>query len=161
MITYEVVKKLFEYQDGKLFWKVARGGKKAGDEAGCINKLGYRRVVINGKSYFVHRIIWLYTYGEMPKEEIDHINHNRSDNRIENIRAVSRSDNAKNHPITSNNKSGCTGVSKFRNKWRAITSYNGEQIYLGLFDDKETAANITLNARTQLGFHENHGGINL
>ena len=83
------VKQLFDYKKGKLFWK-------SGRRAGHLRPDGYRYIVIEKKTYLEHRLIWLYNYGYLPKE-IDHINGSGKDNRIENLRSCTHSQNIMHH----------------------------------------------------------------
>lgn len=97
LITYEQASELLEYRDGALFWKVSMGRAKAGDRAGSFNKsTGYRVIRVSGKRYKEHRLVWLLCKGEHPKNQIDHIDRNKTNNRIENLRDVSMSANLRN-----------------------------------------------------------------
>ncbi len=111
------------------------------------------------KSYKAHRLAWLYEYGEFPKYHIDHINHNRIDNRIANLREVSRIDNQRNQKKSATNKSGFTGVHwhKQAKKWLASITVNCKTIYLGLYEDKNEAICARLHANRLYKFHANHG----
>ena len=160
----EYVKKLFSYDKdtGKLTWKVSKGAAKKGTEAGNnhTNKgKQYRYVMIDGKSYSSHRIIWLMVYGCFPKNDIDHINGNGLDNRIENLRDATTSENCRNRKIPSNNKSGIIGVSWEENvsKWRARIRHDGKLLCLGLFENLQDAEKARKNAEIKYGYHENHG----
>jgi len=158
-ITQDLVKELFTYKDGKLYWKDHSGGRsKKGKEAGCVNGLGYRQIAVNKKTCLAHRLIWLYFNGKYP-ESIDHINQDREDNRIENLRDVSAATNNRNMRISSRNTSGYTGVTwvASRKNWQASTQYDGANIQIGRFKEKENAVMAIMSAREQLGFHENHG----
>lgn len=129
---------LFDYHGGAIFWKVSKGRVKAGDVAGSINEYGYIKLRVNGKNVSAHRIIYEIHYGTIPcGMDIDHINGIRNDNRIENLRAVSKSTNSLNTAKKSNNTSGVTGVMwhKQRKKWRA----QFRDKYLGLFSTVEDA----------------------
>jgi len=133
---------------------------KIGDIAGCAHKTnGYLVIQVKGVLYYAHRLAWLYVYGEWPKECIDHISHNRADNRISNLREVTRPENNKNLPIRKTNVSGTTGVhwNKIRNKWHSQIMVNGKAIYLGLFSDKSDAISARKDGEIRYGFHENHG----
>lgn len=111
-LTQQQVQSLFDYREGKLFWKHshARGKIKEGQEAGCLSSRGYHRVMIGYKEYPTHRIIFLFHHGYVPKV-IDHINNDSLDNRIENLREASYQTNMYNRRIGLNNKSGCKNVS--------------------------------------------------
>ncbi len=90
---------------------------------------------------------------------IDHINHNRSDNSIKNLRSVTHEENLKNMPKKKNNKSGITGVcfEKETGKWRSHITHKGKSIKLGRFENKKDAEMVRLKAELEYGFHENHG----
>jgi hypothetical protein len=97
-LTQERIRDLFDYdsETGHLIRKYTMGGQKPGI-ADSMRNDGYYRVSIFGKRYLSHRIVWLWNKGYFPKKEIDHINHDRADNRIENLREVSTKENAQNH----------------------------------------------------------------
>jgi hypothetical protein len=148
------INELFVYDNGKLFNRIDRWRARAGQEAGTFCEDGYRYIRVDRKQYLAHRIIWKLLYGEDP-EEIDHINGNRSDNRITNLRSVSRLENMRNRKRASDNTSGVTGVFwyKARSKWRATIS----QKILGNFNKFEDAVAARKQAEKELGYHPNHG----
>ena len=99
------------YENGKLFWtKEPSNHVKIGYEAKAINNKGYKIVGFKGTNYLVHRVAWFLAKGEQPPKEIDHINNDKLDNRIENLRGVTRNQNQHNSKIYKNNKSGVKGV---------------------------------------------------
>ncbi len=122
---------------------------------------GYLRTSVLGNVYYVHRLAWLYVYGEFPTKQIDHINQCRSDNRIENLREVTNKENMKNSTKRADNKSGQVGVSwhKARHKWRAFITVDGKQISLGYYLQYHEAVDARKLAEVAYGFHENHGSI--
>lgn len=119
---------------GKI-WKGSR-------EVGSLDNNGYRRVCFNGKRPLAHRLAWFLYYGEWPTDQIDHINGNKDDNRISNLRLASDFQNMWNRGKPQNNTSGFKGVSwhKQRQKWIALIGVNGVLKYLGYFEDLEKAA---------------------
>lgn len=151
----------FEYKDGKLYWKVNKGTAKVGEEAGYINEdTGYIDVGFDYKRYQAHRIIWEMHYGPIPEGmEIDHIWHDKLDNRIENLRLVTPIENSRNKSKNKNNISGVTGVSwnKRDNKWNVYIGVNGKNKYLGSFSDFNQAVDIRKQAELKYQFHKNHG----
>ena len=142
--TQERLLELFEYRDGQLIKKKWTGGKVLeGQEAGCLRKSkGYRCVSVDNVLYQEHRVIWKLIYGEDPKYSIDHINGNRSDNRIENLRDVIPLVNSHNRDKSKNNTTGYLGVSviKYNNKYKAQFRFNGKNKHIGMFDTPEEAS---------------------
>jgi hypothetical protein len=133
---------LFYYKNGKLFYKSS--GKKAGWE----QKNGYAKVEINYQTYCQHRIVFLMHHGFLPKV-VDHIDGNKLNNNIENLRASNQSKNALYARKKSHNTSGVKGVHFHRisNKWWARISIDGKRKSLGLFDDFELAELVMIEAR--------------
>lgn len=131
------VKQLFDYQNGKLFWKVRKSDKtKIGDEAGSQRDDSRISVRIDGKAYRLHRLIYLYHHGFIP-EYIDHIDGNPSNNRIENLRPATVKQNSYNRTKQANNTSGYKGVyfHKATKKWVAYCDASS----LGYYDTPEDA----------------------
>lgn len=147
MVTYDDVKDLFDYntEHGGLYWKKINKHLVnrifIGERAGHLNSCGYRQITVNYKRYYEHRLVWLWHYGKFPEGILDHKNRNPDDNRIENLREATYSENAKNTKLNSNNKSGHKGVcwSKADNKWKSYVSIDGKRIHIGYFDNMEDA----------------------
>lgn len=114
-----------------------------------------RRVVFFSSKYKAHRVIWLLVVGYWPKDEIDHINQIRDDNRWVNLREVTRTENAKNLARRRDNKSGVTGVfwNPINENWRVAVSSK----CFGSFKTKEEAIKVRKAAEIKYGFHPNHG----
>lgn len=128
------------YSTGILYWNNHPNPRiKKGLEAGHIQPNGYKRVMIQGVSYQVHRVVWAIAKGYWPKEELDHINGIRADNRPENLREARRKENARNTKLKCTNTSGFKGVHKHQNKWRARIQTDGKYKCLGFFDSPEEA----------------------
>lgn len=134
-----------------------RGGGKiqcrAGDVAGRVNeKTGYLDCRADGPIYRVHRIIWMWWYGYFPEHDIDHIDRDKTNNRISNLREVHRSCNVKNRDVLTNNVSGVTGVcySPVERKWKATITDNKERKHLGTFKTKLEAVIARHEAETDL-----------
>ena len=152
-ITQTRLIELFVYNEltGEFLHRTTkRGGKNAGDTAGCLNRNGYRVIRIDKKLMYAHRLAWLYVHGHLPPEEIDHINGLQYDNKIANLRPVCRVVNQQNirKPL-SNNKSGFIGVvySKQHRKYKAGITIDGSNVHLGLFQDAETAHQTYLKVK--------------
>ena len=159
MCIKETFSDFFYYSDGKLFWKVNRKRIKAGTEAGTIHSNGRKQVILNGKQYRVHRVIFAIYYGYLPSE-IDHIDGNPLNNKIENLREATRSLNMKNTKIRKNNTSGIKGVywNKILKKWSVQLNINGKVKGFGSYFDKEIARFIIQTMRNK--YHKefaNHG----
>jgi len=121
---------------------------------------GYSRVMLGNTAYLAHRLAWLYIYGYMPNF-IDHIDGNRSNNIITNLREVTSQENQRNLTIASNNTSGATGVSfnKERSKWEAKIQVDGKTINLGRFSDIGDAILARKQGEVKYDFHTNHGKL--
>ena len=123
MLTQERIRELLRHEsNGNFYWLVDRNHRaRAGDEAGTLHPSGAIVISVDGKIYKAHRLAWLYHNGYLPQKQIDHINRNRRDNRIENLRLVTNSQNSMNkgrHPM---NKSGVKGVcwESRKKRWKA------------------------------------------
>jgi hypothetical protein len=140
MITSETVKRLFDYKEGNLYWKAFKSpNATAGSLAGHVRKDGYCRISIDGKSYLAHRLIWLWHGRELPeKTEIDHIDRNKSNNNIDNLRLATRTQNERNKVKK--------GYRFEAGKWRAKITINGKDKHLGMFDTEDEARIAYLTA---------------
>lgn len=120
---------------------------------------GYVAGQIKRRTVRAHRAAWAVMFGYWPPEDIDHINGNRADNRISNLRSVSRAENGRNQCVRNTNTSGVLGVHwhKKAGKWAAEVTFNGKSRHLGLFDNLDDAAEARRRAEAGLGFHPNHG----
>lgn len=144
MITQEKLKQMFDYDPGGyLVYRVnPKGRAKKGDRAGAQQPNGYWHIMINRKRYFAHRLIFMYHHGFIPTQ-IDHIDRDKSNNRIENLRKAEHRQNMWNKEITpTSSKSGYRGVIWLpdRGRWLAYSRYNGKMKYLGHFLDPHSAA---------------------
>lgn len=148
MISQNELIELFIYSKGKLFWNKAKQSIKLGQEAGCLDDKGYICVTIKGKNYKLHRLIFLYHHGYLPKF-IDHIDTNIKNNNIENLRPATKSENACNRTKQKNNTSGIKGISwnKKLKKWRVQCNKDGKSFYLGVYSDINDAELTLLNFR--------------
>lgn len=166
-LTQERARELFNYdpETGVLTRRIdvhsgrgsERGGGKiqcrAGDVAGRVNeKTGYLECRADGPIYRTHRIIWVWWYGYFPEHDIDHIDRDKTNNRISNLREVTRSCNVKNRDVLVNNVSGVTGVcySPVERKWKATITDNKERKHLGTFKTKLEAVMARHKAEKEL-----------
>lgn len=155
-------KKYLNYRsnDGCFLWKESRGRVKRLDKAGTINNKGYLIININGKLWQAHRLVWLFANGEFPEHQIDHIDGNKLNNCIYNLRDVTNRENNRNKSRPSNNSSGVSGVffhKKYKKYYVTITGKNGFRIHLGQFNNLLDAAAMRLSAEKDHGYHINHG----
>jgi len=159
-INQEYLKSILHYnpETGVFCWKVRQGRVCSGEVAGS-EKWGYTRIKINSKEYLAHRLAFLYMTGAWPKDEIDHINHVRDDNRFVNLRSATRQENAKNLKMSLANTSGVTGVNwhKATKKWKASIWKNGKTKHLGGFSSIEAATQARKMAEIEENYHPNHG----
>lgn len=154
MLTQDRVKKLFDYDEGNLIRKVQTSNRvQVGDIVGCLNSGGYLQTGIDGKMYYIHRLVWLWHKGYFPEHGLDHINQKRINNRIENLREVSQRCNLRNSKQRKFT-SGIKGVSwnKREKKWKAQIHINGKKIHLGIHDDILEAACHRLAAEQAEGW---------
>ena len=160
MITQERLHELFEYrEDGNLIRKVSTAKRtKVGDIAGWMSSRGYFMVSINSKKYLVHRMIFLYHHGYLtPGMELDHIDGNPRNNRIENLREVTKSQNIQNSKIRSDNTTGVKGVywDKSNSKWQVQMRMKGKLKYLGRYTTLKEAKAVVKEAREK--YHGEYG----
>jgi hypothetical protein len=151
---------LFEYRDGQLIRKLAtRAFVKVGDSVGTTSAGGYLTVRVDGKIFKVSRIIYAMHYGDPGQKQVDHINHIRTDNRIENLRIVTVQENAHNQSKLKRNTSGFTGVNwnKKAERWVVHINVDKKQAYLGSFKKKRDAIFRRKLAEIAYGYHSNHG----
>jgi len=150
-LTQEYLHELFEYKDGHLYYKQITGRRsKIGEKVGFLAKTGYFSTSIKKQSYLIHRLIFLMFYGYLPKQ-VDHINNNRADNTIENLRESTNTQNQHNTKIRKDNASGFKGVywHKRMNKWAVSVSVNKKRLYFGCFEDIELAEFVAIEARNK------------
>lgn len=176
--TSDLLRQLLRYEPetGKLYW-LPRGiewfpegerrnnaqaiwnARFAGKEALGADGRGYKRGCVLKDYLFAHRVAWAIHYGRWPVDQLDHINGDKSDNRISNLREVTNAQNAKNTKRHRDNKSGRTGVFQLqhRNVWLAFIMSGGKRQHLGHFRTFEDACAARSAAERELGFHQNHG----
>lgn len=159
-LTQQQVQSLFDYRDGFLYWKVNHERVKIGDKTKpSPNRSGYYRIGIKNKRYLTHRLIYLYHHGYIPKE-IDHIDGNPSNNKIENLREVTHQQNLMNQK----SQCGCSSIykgvcwDKQTNKWIVHIKINGKQKHLGRFKSEINAAKAYNKAAIK--FHEEYANLN-
>lgn len=159
MLTQELVKSLFDYNENTGIFKrkvtVARNAK-VGQILNTKNSSGYLITRINKKPIRVHRLAWLYVYGELPTDTIDHINRIRDDNRIKNLRVCKFVENLQNKNFYANNTSGYKGVVKKGNKFAAQITALGKVKHLGYFFNAEDAYKAYCDAAIKFHTHNEY-----
>ena len=144
-LTADEVRHLLDYEPatGVFRWRVSTSKRvKVGDVAGCVVANGYRKIRINKRLWLEHRLVWLHQCGAEPSAELDHINGDRADNRLINLRVADRTSNARNCRGHKDSRSGRKGVhwDTTGKKWGARICVDRKQIYLGNFETVEQAA---------------------
>lgn len=150
-ITHHRLCELLEYNPdtGIFIWKVDRKHlAKSGSKAGSINGSGYTQISVDGRLYLAHRLAWFYCFQEWPIL-IDHINRDRSDNRLDNLREVTQSINIHNSSDRPS-KSGFRNATKVGNRYQSVIKINGKSIHLGMFDTAAEASNAAKAYRERL-----------
>lgn len=163
MINQSYLKECLHYDpDTGIFTRtISAGASKAGDPAGSDNGLGYIRLRVGkNRKIMAHVAAWLYMTGDLPNDEIDHINGNSKDNRWKNLRLTSSSINSRNQKVRKNNTSGVMGVSILPGgKWIARINTDAGRISLGRFNDWFDAVCARKSAENSHSYHSNHGRI--
>ncbi len=150
-ISLDRLKELLTYnpESGEFRNNTFRSSRaKPGDIAGCRHNAGYWKIRLDRHYILAHRLAWFYVFWEWP-DEIDHINGDRSDNRIANLRPATHSQNMSNKKCHKTNMTGLRGVSKRGDKYRASVKVNRKRIYLGSFDTAEAAHGAYLEGLTK------------
>lgn len=154
-VTVARLRELLEYNhETGDFVRMTRipGVCRPGDIAGTIDTKGYVNIVIDGRRYKAHRLAWLYVHGEWPASQIDHVNMIKSDNRFENLRPATQSQNQGNTGVRKTNTSGFKGVffKKSHSKWCALAHRNGSRWHIGYFRTPEEAHSAYVAASAEL-----------
>jgi hypothetical protein len=160
-ITQTRLHELFDYKDGQLIWKIDKKYSKikAGTIAGHEIKHQYIQVVIDRKTYYLHRLIFVYHNGHCPKV-LDHIDGNQANNRIENLREATSSQNGFNSRLNVNSSTKMKNVNwnTEANKYRVELAVNGKNKFIGYYVDPELAELVAIEARDKYhGRFARHG----
>lgn len=156
-LTCDLLRSLFDYDcDTGLFKrKACEDVSHIGDQPIATDENGYVRFRVSGKKYRAQRLVWMYVFGEWPIGQIDHINGIRADNRLGNLRDVSKLWNRQNQRVAmKNSQTGVLGIMKRGRKFRAEIGVSGTRTYLGLFATPEEASEAYLEAKKRL--HPGH-----
>lgn len=141
----------YDPNTGEFFWSVNASTRvKIGDKAGCLKSDGYIAIRVDKKYYKAHRLAWFFIYGEWPLIQVDHINGDKTDNRIANLRLATSAENHQNRKKPATNTSGYIGVYRdVSGKWAARIRAKPRRIFLGLFDTPEAAADAYNEAKSR------------
>lgn len=161
-LTYDYANYLFRYdpETGDLYRRAGNTDEFRSKPSGTKTKTGYIQIYIDGKLYLAHRIIMLLINKSLSDDcQVDHIDHNRLNNKLNNLRVVSQSGNMRNSGRRSDSSTGVTGVvyHKQARKYMASIFIDGKRIYLGLFKTLREAATARREANIKFGYHKNHG----
>lgn len=157
MIDHATLTRLLDYDPhtGSFKWKHRpgrRGGARTGAVAGWPHRLGYWCITVFDSQYYAHRLAWLHVNAEWPPSELDHIDNDKRNNAIANLRLATRAQNNANRGKMGNNKSGYKGVSwiNAHGKWRAACRARGKTHHLGYFTTREAAYEAYLRGSRRL-----------
>ncbi len=148
-MTDDELRRAFSYDpcSGQIF---SSSGRKVGSKL----PVGYIYITAKERKILAHRLAWFLHYGDWPHGQVDHINRNRTDNTLSNLRLASPAENAQNTGLKRSNTSGFPGVVRTKDgKWYAQIRAGGKRLWLGYFDEKELAATAYAVARNELHGH--------
>ena len=159
-MTQSRLKELLHYSpDTGLFTRLTKvRGSEIGSICNTISNKGYIHIKLEGKNYRIHRLAMLYVYGSIPRL-VDHIDQNKLNNRIDNLRSATFFQNSSNQCLPKNNTSGHIGVAKVDNRYQARIKYKGKVRHIGSYLTIDEAIQARKNAEVKYGFHPNHGKI--
>lgn len=140
----------YEQDTGVFRWRISSGTRRRGAIAGHIDDQGRPKLQVNGDRYLQSRLAWYWMVGAWPRHEIDHIDGDHANNRWENLREATRSENECNKPARASNTSGAKGVRRVGGRWRAEIQKDGERVHLGYFDTREGARQAYIDAAESL-----------
>jgi len=159
-LDYQLYSELFYYEDGELYRRKASGSAPSGGRLKSVTSDGYIATRIEGRHVTAHRIIWtMHNHDIHDGMQIDHIDGNRMNNDISNLRCVTHQDNTKNSSLRSDNRSRVVGVSWFKatSRWIVDIGVDGRKKHIGYFINKDDAILARKKAEIQYGYHTNHG----
>jgi HNH endonuclease len=139
-------REMFRNEQNFRSWNTRYAGRIAGN----ISPTGHRMIAIGHTQYRAHRLVWLYMHGETVPEVIDHVDHNKLNNRFTNLRAASKAENGANARRPTNSTTGIKGVAIFKGRFRARVVLHGKEHHLGYFDTMEEAAKARFEAASRL-----------
>lgn len=146
-ICQKLLQESFCYEDGNLIWKQPTGRRISVGQVAGRNNNGYRMIGFMGKEYMAHRLVFMFHHGYLPPE-VDHIDGNRSNNKIDNLRAATHAENLRNQRLKSSNTSGLKNVgwAKREQRWRVRVTIDGKDKHIGYFKDRDLADLVAIEA---------------
>ena len=163
-LTCDILRKFVNYDPitGLLTWRLratraAQIGNTIGTVVGILPDKGYIVITLFGVTYQAHRLAWLHYYGQFPDKQLDHIDHDRTNNSITNLRETSLHTNMKNKSLYTTNTTGYSGVTPHGDSWLARIGVNGTKVLLGTFRTFDEAVAARKAAEKLLDYHVNHG----
>jgi hypothetical protein len=151
----------YDPETGKMYWLTSFRTRKAGSEAFTVDVNGYRYGCLLSVAMYAHCVAWALHHGEWSTLEIDHINGNKADNRMCNLREVTKRENLHNTKLYSSNKTGIPGVhwEKSHKSWKVSIGGRPNTVRLGRFKSFDEAVAVRKAAEAALGYHPNHGRV--
>jgi hypothetical protein len=152
-LTQQRLRELFSYdpETGNFTRRLAVSKCQPGEKAGWLCGAGYLEIRVDCRRYLAHRLVWLYVFGRWPSHHIDHLNLEKTDNRLANLREATKSQNHANRPRPRNNRSGSKGVSVRKSgNWSANITINGVGRCLGTFKSRDEATAAYKGAAEEL-----------
>ena len=154
-LSADRLKELLSYEpsSGRFFWLASPNNRiRVGQEAGALSAEGYLQISVDGRRYSAHRLAWLAHYGRWPDQSIDHIDGDKTNNRINNLRDVCQSQNMQNlRSANRDSRTGILGVTKVGTRWKAQMGVDGKQVFLGLYQTPEEAHTAYVAAKRLRG----------
>lgn len=150
VLPQKLIKQIWYYKEGSLYWITSRPGVQTQKPAGCLNTNGYIRIGYQYKIYAAHNLIWILFNGSIPDGyEVDHIDNNRSNNCIDNLRLLTTKENLslRKHLLK---PKGCVYYQKQIKRWRAMVQFQGVKHRLGCFKTEKEASVVLSNYLTKL-----------
>lgn len=163
-LTYEEASRFLAYDkdSGNIEWICNKGVRKSGDAAGRIGRDGYLWTTFNGHKFANHRLAWLLTHGKFPEEHLDHINQDKTDNRLQNLRECTHAENCQNRESYQTCQWGYAGVRLARNKYKAVITIGRKAKSIGVWNTPEEAHAVYLAVKGALHpFSKQNGGSSL
>lgn len=159
LLTAEIARSLLDYdvETGIVTRRRVFGRRHAGDPVGSLNAKGYLHAYIYDTNYLVHRVVWLMVCDRWPYDQLDHVNHIRDDNRLENLRECTNAENRQNIRPEGYGQSGYLGVSPCHDGWQANITLKGKNERLGIYSTPEEASRVYLAAKASVHAFATHG----